>query len=546
MRIYIIFSLYYIFIVLGLSFSYPIEAIPDETAQLLNVYAMIQNHSLHSPYESPYTIWTHLFLLPFVLIFWGFQYVYLGFPDLVYFKTYVASNYTDVLPFARAAASAFFLLSFFLLSKVIKSYFNNRVTTYLTIFLLLDLLLFINLHYSKHWTIDIGWIFISIYTYHLYLNRLNRLLIFISSATFGFAIFATPPLIASLPIYLIMMYSKGLKNTNIYDIFFAFLVVITIFLLTLWLGPGLYFGNIFYSGSSNHLDFSWELPYKLFLTLFDYNRVLFVIFVASIILSVKDKKWATLFLLSPSVLYLLIMSVFHYEPRYNLFVEINIAIFSAIVVANSFNSFYRRVSFISILIVNSMLLITWTDIITTKDTRVLAMEWIKSNATKDSFVVYNTWGFNYVPITNDSALFIQKYFPKSLSTRERIHINLGLLDGVNGSILRKINEGGYNGAEFMKRLISLGYEPILINERFGKDAHFSQPGGQTYFEILNNCKYDVVETITPFKNTPDDYERYGDILYNFTGVFSTLMVFDRPGPVVTIYKIRSKQLEGCI
>ena len=61
-------------------------------------------------------------------------------------------------------------------------------------------------------------------------------------------------------------------------------------------------------------------------------------------------------------------------------------------------------------------------------------------------------------------------------------------DGMHGLILRKIDESGYDGHKFIASLINSGYEPILLNERYGFDAYFFQPSPSKYKQILQNCE----------------------------------------------------------
>ena len=75
-------------------------------------------------------------------------------------------------------------------------------------------------------------------------------------------------------------------------------------------------------------------------------------------------------------------------------------------------------------------------------------------------------GFNYHPLSINGINFLNDNFPNAIGTRERLHTSLNLSSGINGTILRKVDEGGYSGNELIAKLINNQYEPILINERF--------------------------------------------------------------------------------
>ena len=79
--------IYWIFVISGINLSFPIQVIPDETTQLLNIYGMINSGTLKLPYESYYSAWVHYSFLPFTLLYWGFEYFIISMPSLVMFKS---------------------------------------------------------------------------------------------------------------------------------------------------------------------------------------------------------------------------------------------------------------------------------------------------------------------------------------------------------------------------------------------------------------------------------------------------------------------------
>ncbi len=548
---YILFlavGVYFLFLIDGIGFSMPVEAIPDESTQLLNVYAMIQQHTLKLPYESAYTIWVHLFLLPFTLLYWGVNYIYIGMPDIASFKVHVAANYVSIIPFLRVICSAFFLFSSLLLSQIVRAYFGLIASILFIVFIWSDLLVFINLHYSKHWTIDFAFLFLSLFLFHKYLCSIKKssLLLSFSAISFGFGVISSPPLIVFVPFHVMLLVTTDSSRINIKDLFLVMIIGAVMFGLTLFLGPGLHLGRIFFGDYSGQLSFSWELFFRLINTLYDYNPSLSLLFVVSSLTFTIKKDFKSLLLLSPALLYLFVMSLFHYEPRYSLFVVFNVALFVSICFVKYFNiNWIRNLAIVLALSVNAFYLYSWNEIITKTDTRVLARNWLIENVSTNDFIIYNSLSFNYLPMTNKSVDFLLNNFPNAVGSREKLQKKLHLPDGVNGVILRKINEGRYEGADFVARLIKSGFTPILLNERFGKNAHFSQPAGETYFNILENCKYIVEDVFLPYDYIPNNFEEYGDIVYNFTGVFDSLNLFTRPGPIMTVYRFDSKQPSTC-
>ena len=540
--------IYWIFVISGINLSFPIQVIPDETTQLLNIYGMINSGTLKLPYESYYSAWVHYSFLPFTLLYWGFEYFMIGMPSLAMFKTHVAANYIDVLPFLRSISSFLFLFSAWLVSKVIADRWGQKVGNLFLCFLVLDLLLFINLHYSKHWIIDFAWVFLSIYLYWTYLkNRLNLFLI-LSGISFCFAIFSSHPLIfAGFYHFYLLISNKGTKKDLFKDICVTLVIVIIAFILTIWLGPGKILSEIIYSGSSSqiHMSISFTVLGDFLLALFDYNFILTTFFVFSLLYMILKRDFEIFLLLIPFISYLLLIATYHFEPRYGLFLVISMSLISAITISKV----NRRATFNVLLgllvVINLSLLLSWHLTIVEKDTRIMTLEWLKKNTSNNSFVIYNTLGFNYDPLSTKGIKFIDNNFPNAIGTREKLHLSLGLPDGINGIILRKIEEGRHKGPKLIRRLVESGYEPILTNERFGFDAYFHQPAPTTYHSILKNCSYTIEATFLPYKKIPDNFEKYGDILYNFSSVIKSLIIFDRPGPIMTIYKFNKDQPTTC-
>ena len=538
--------LYWILVVIGSRLSIPIQVIPDETSQLLNIYSMIQGATLSLPYESYYTVWVHVSFLPFTLLYWGVEYILLGFPSIELFKTHVAANYADVLPFLRAISALFFIITSCLVGRVIESRWGRLAATLFIVFLLSDLLVFINLHNSKHWIMDLSWIFLSIYSYWNYLNSGKKHLFLISIISFCIGVYSSHPLIlAGLYLFYLLLSINPKVNKVVKDLSFATLIGLIFLMITIWLGPGKIIGEIVNSGSTSQMSMNFSLVRDFLISLFDYNPILSIIFIFSLAVIVIRRDVELLLLLLPFIGFILLIATFHYEPRYALFLVVSMSLVSAIVISN-LNALFLKIGLIGILIiVNSLLLLFWHSIVIKKDTREMALEWILNEIRDESFVVYNTLGFNYHPLSINGIKFMNDNFPNAIGTRERLHTSLNLPSGINGTILRKVDEGGYSGNALIAKLINNGYEPILINERFGENAYFSQPSPSRYREILDNCRYDIKVKFLPYKYIPDNFERYGDILYNFTGVIDSLFTFDRPGPIITIYQFDKKQPETC-
>lgn len=545
---FIVLLLYWLFVVSGINLSLPIVSIPDEIPQLLNVYGIIQHTTLKLPYESYYTVWLHYSLLPFTILFWIFKYLLIGMPSFTDFKIYVAANYLDVLPFLRSVSALLFIITVWLLSKVVSDRWGKKVANLFMIFLFCNLLIFINLHYSKHWIIDFSWIFLSIYLYWSYLkNKKNTYLIF-SGIAFCFSVLSSHPLILGAFFHLyLFLNNKGTKQEFFKDLSALIIIFAIFFVLTLWLGPGKILSEIIFGTLESQVQsgISLKVISDSLVALIDYNPPLTLLFVFSLGFMAIKKDKEIFFLLLPFAFYLILISTYQFESRYIIFLYIPMALISAIVISRIKKMFIYYSIVGSTILFNLSLLMIWNLTITEKDTRIMALEWLKENTSNSSFVIYNTLGFNYEPFSKEGIQFIELNFPNATGTREKLHISLDLPDGINGVVLRRIEEAKYEGPELIKALIENGYEPILVNERFGINAKHYQSSEKSFNNILNKCKYKTHKTFLPFDKVPDDFEKYGDILYNFTNVIESLTIFDRPGPVVTLLIFDKEQPRSC-
>jgi len=541
---FIFVSIYFVLLYLGIDLSIPIQVIPDETSQLLNIYGQIQNFSLKLPYESYYTVWAHVILLPFTVLYWGFDYVIQGFPDISQFKKYVAENYMLVLPYLRLVSALIFIHSLWQLSKVIQNYFGIKAATLFFVLVLLDLLVFINLHYSKHWIVDISLIFYSIYSYERYINSGRIFFFYIGVIVFMIGVFSTHPLAVAFIYPMLIFFHLGKTKNQFFREFLIALIIFIIFtLITLYLGPGKIIGDLFSNGSTNQLHFSLDLIPVFIRSIFDYNPILTTLFLLTLVYGLYKKRYIYLIFSTPFFAYLILISQFHFEPRYSLFLVISMAL----PVAVFLSKFYSKLFLVFFIGVNFSLIATWNLIITNVDTRQMTVDWIKENYNNNNFLIFNTVGFNYVSMRSEGVKFLQQNFPEMIGTREKLITELGLTGSFNNTILRKFDESNYSGTELISSLLKNDYKPILINERFGYDAYFFQPAPNTFNEIIKNCEYKIIQEFLPYRGDkiPHDFEEYGDILYNFNGVIQTFLKIERPGPVIKIFEFAEKQPSTC-
>jgi hypothetical protein len=149
---YIFVFISFLLFTIGYDYALPIEAVPDEVAQLKNIYAMINSKSLSLQYISSYSIWTHyIYIIP-TLLYWGIFYIFSDLSSINDLKFYIMNNYQDVIAFLRIFTATLFLFSLVLVRNVIKDISNIIQANLFFIFVSLNLLVIINVHYAS-----IGW-----------------------------------------------------------------------------------------------------------------------------------------------------------------------------------------------------------------------------------------------------------------------------------------------------------------------------------------------------------------------------------------------------
>jgi hypothetical protein len=534
--IFVIFA--FLLFTIGYDYALPIEVVPDEVAQLKNIYAMINSKSLSLQYISSYSIWTHYIYMISTLLYWGVFYIFSDLSSINDLKFYIMNNYQDVIAFLRIFTATLFLFSLVLVRNVIKDILNIIQANLFFIFVSLNLLVIINLHYAKHWMVDFALVFFAFYFYWLYKKENKLWLLLFSCFIFSFGVLSSYPLIF-MGIYLIFIhysFSKDIKKL-FYDIGIFVVIFLSMSFITYMLGSGIIAGSIM-SNPSQYYFADINTAFKLLIVELDYDPFTFVFFILSILLLIYTKNKKILFALIPYIFNYYLMSTLSFQPRYALFMTLDgafIATFFAVYLYNN----YKKISiiiFITYIIYNLFIISMWLNLVLSKDTRLSTRDWILEQNNNKYFYIYNTLGFNYIALTKESVNFIKINFPKAISTREKLHLSKKLIDGKNGVILWKVSQSGYKIENLVQKIINNGYTPILINERFGKSAMFYE---KVNTDILFE-KFDIklIKSFSPYKNKSLKInENIGDILLNFTNIVTSLSYLDKSGPVMKIYKI---------
>jgi hypothetical protein len=534
---YIFILIAFLLFTIGYDYAYPIEANPDEVGQLKNIYGMIQSKSLSLQYFSSYSVWTHyIYIIP-VLIYWGVFYIFSDLQSMADLQYYILNNYYQVVPFLRIFTALLFLISLIYIREVLKNTLNIVQANLFFIFISLNLLIVINAHYAKHWMVDIALIFFSLYFYYKYnLNRKKLKYVIFSFFLFSFGVLSSYPLILS-GIYFLLIYfyfNKGykllLEDITIYILVFGLMILYTI---------NMGFGGLV---EEFELIFDSNRLHKIFSFTLDYDPIVTTLFILSLFFLIYTKNLKILFVLIPYLGYLIFLSFFDAQPRYALFLVIDAAFLATFFVNFIFHKNKKIFFALSVIyiIFNLLMVVNWLNIIQKEDTRVEARKWIETNITRKDFIIYNTFGFNYLPLTKESIEVMQDIIPNVIGAREKLHLKYNLKDDTNGIILWKIDQSkeySKNIVKIIQKIINKGYRIVIINEKFGKIAKFSQPSKYTFQKIRSNFNLKVIQKFMPYRNSPNDVEQIGDIILNFENVLQTMFYLKQSGPVITIYEI---------
>ena len=520
------------------NYGLPVEVIPDETAQLKNIYAMINSKSLFLQYDSSYSIWTHYFYILPTLIYWGVFYIFSPLQSIAELKFYVMNHYQEVLTFLRISTAGTFLISLIMVKRVLEDRLNVVQAYLFYLFIALNLLVVINVHYAKHWMADFAFVFMAFYYYWSYKKTGHIYKAVLSSFFFSFGVLSSYPIIF-MGIYFFFIhfsFSKCLKVLG-RDILIFLSIFMAMIALTILAGTKGIAADVL-ANPARFLIPKWDIAKNLLFTEFDYDPFVFIFFVSSIVYLFWTKNKKFLWALIPYGANYYLMSAFYFEARYTLFMIIDGA-FIATFFAYFLYQNYRKLAF-TIFIVYGIYNITtiamWLNLASSKDTRLQAREWILRQDNPQNFYIYNTIGFNYLPLTKTSIEFLKEHFPKSLSTRENLHLEKGLIDGKDGAILWKIEKSDYEITTFITTLLEEGYRPIVINERFGRIAGLPQKVDLT--PLWDTFKIESLETYSPYKdNSVKVNEKIGDVLLNFNYVLYTLSSLKQSGPLLTIFEV---------
>lgn len=522
---------------MGYDYAYPIEANPDEVGQLKNVYAMIKSKSLALQYFSSYSVWTHyIYILP-ILAYWGVFFLFSDLSSVAELQNYILNNYFQVVPFLRVFTALLFLFSLILIREILKNILNVVQANLFFIFLSLNLLIVINTHYAKHWMIDTSLIFIAFYFYYKFnLHRDRKIYQLLAYFFFSFGVLSSYPLILS-GVYLILIYfyfNKGIK-LFLFDIAIFIIFFVGMIAYTFLMGAG---GIV--NATSVQASFSFDITIQLIAYSFDYAPFLTLFFISSFFLLVYQRNYKFLVVLVPYLGYILLLSFYRAEPRYTLFLIIDSAFLSTFILKYMYDNYKHlfKVIFSIYVVFNLYVVLSWLTIIIKDDTRLMTRNWILNEITQKDFVIYNTFGFNYVPLTKESIHDVMTICPNSVSTREKLHLQYNLEDGKNGAILWKIDQDNKcSVTQVINALKKKNYRVYFINERFGKVALFDQPSKESFSELQTNFTLHLKKEISPYKRIPDDPEEIGDVILNFENILLTLDTLERSGPVISIYQV---------
>jgi hypothetical protein len=533
----------YILFVFNYDFGYPVEVIPDETSQLKMVYDMLQHKSLYLNYSSSYSVWVGYILLPFTMVYWGVFYLFSDLNNIPELQKYVLENYFQVIPYLRLYIATLFFVSLLLIRKMAKDIVGCSYANLLFLFISTNLIVIIGTHEVKHWVSSLSLVFISLYLYHAAFKNNKPYFKISSYFLMCWGLISTSALAVFLIFYFPIFYHYNKRNKDlVFDMAgFVFIAIMMVSYTYAIASGGLYFDG------SIKLDTDRIWIYKYFLYyLWDYNMVLFVFGIFSIAWTLVEKKYAILSLfLIPLIFFLIAISMHGYiQPRYTLPIVVLFS-FIAAFWFDSVSRKHRKISnylLVLYLALSLSSIFWWLHIIGKDDTRVQARNWMVENVSQNSdFVIYNTWGFNYLPLTKKSIQLMDGKFKGVNSTREKLHVKYDLTDGYHGVILWKYIQSGHKLEDLIAFLKENKFQVFLVDEHFGnpkKLANFGHPNKLQMEGIEDSLNGKGVKKFSSYRTKMNSIDNtVGDILIQFKNPFYTFGKIARTGPEITIYKL---------
>lgn len=550
--------------VLGINYGYPFALVSDEESMIGGALRMLEYKTL-IPASEPeaFKILNYPPLIPYLYLllitpFALSMYVLSGFPPMSEFSVQVFNNIGVIWILSRSVSVLCSIATVIVVYKIAKNIFKSPFAVLMTTILLgFEFFNVFLSHFARHWSVTVFFVWSGcLFAQYIYINR--NLRNYVLTGLFSGLGFASSYIgsfgIAAGVVAHILLGKKRQNHKHCIYMLAVFSITVIIF-------------SFLYPGAIQRLLFSGILPVhevkntygyleslKFYLTvMYQSNPALlfFTIFGLTLMLFNRKLIW---FIWSVALIFgyiLFIYLMMPLEDRYILIVTPVFAIIGGMSIELIMNSKSMSVSGIRKALVSiSFLIIIYpicvtahtSYLLTKKDTRIIAKEWIESNVKENSKIIVD---LGHVKLeSTKNALIEQKALSNGyLNAKERVFLN-AYNDGINDYIKKPkyhaINidvnftpnefvivkdDGSIKLIEYIK---DNNYEYIVISYR-SKEYLYD------WHKAIKNIASEPIITIKPSASGALPPYLHSTVIVD-KPVYN-LFKIDRFGPIVEVYKM---------
>jgi len=537
--IYILLIVCAAFYVTGIWYGLPYFFIGDEPSLIGGALKMIQLKNpipaldaqsfkmLYYPPLIPYIF--NLFFVPILFVY----YLTGHFGNLINFQDYLVLSPSILIIIARIISALFGVALVFLTYKISKSIFKNSWAAFYGA-LLLAFGYYQNQlsHFARHWIFTAFFAYLILY-FAVKITQENKTKWYIWAALFTGLSFGTSYVGVIFAIFVLTAHFwRGFKLTK--DIILYFVVSAAVSLLFSFLYPQVLLG--YFSGSGGREAGTSLVGFLN--SVYYFGKVLVEMELPLVVFSLiglihLGRKREQRYFLYPLLFFIffypaLLYFIFHNEPRYIFILIPALAIVGGMAInfiiekLNNLQVNYGRIACFLVILLPFIIGARYNFLLTRKDTRILAKEWILKNI-PDKFNVLVNFSQLSLPRTKESILDQKVLKEDSLRQSESVLLRQDILERpqyfvINMRFIENDNEALYK----LKSWHTFDY---LILERQINSS-------------LTETEKNLTQGLSKLKvfNQGDNISSE-DFTGNFVGNLLTLFKIKNFGPEVDIYKL---------
>ena len=543
-NIYVIFFFIFCLRLFGADYGLPFFLVSDEEVVVGSALKMLQLKSIFPIlYEEEMKMLIYPPFLPIITLvgilpFFLFLYIKNGFPEISEFNNICLNNIEFFFLGARISNIFFNLLIMILIYKICCLLFNSkRIATFSIIFLATDFTFNLTGHFVRHWNLTTLLIWITIFfTLKLYYSN-NFKNYFYASISSGIG-FGTSYVFGGFGfLFLAILHFLKNKIRNLKKITFGLIIFLSISLISIIMHPNsflrlivknetnvtaLYLNRNFLNTIHYYLECMFLLnPVLVLITIFS----VFYCFYKKLFLS-KIFLFFLIFIMFIVLLHLTVQN----EHRYLMPVIPCLAIISSIGLNEILkNKKYSFQIFIVIFLLSYSFIVSFYSsyLLSQKDTRIQALEWIKNNAESNSKIANGMKNININKMSKQS---------KAKNTVKNNLIGMNKYNLREKFSFINISDSFINtksNSNLLEFLISNKFDYVLIDYKYKENKHYRI--SKDFYSELNNSFFieKKIESSFSFLSTPDLQSTEG-----FKFPIYKIFKFNSFGPTVEIYKFK--------